>query len=88
MKIEEKTFLMKLNGKFQQLLEKGAITIEQLTEVYESVSVTQFKIPDEVSTSGKGTVNDILLHAEREGWLFKQSSNPLFSGALSWKKRW
>ncbi|CAP39464.2 Protein CBR-GRP-1 [Caenorhabditis briggsae] len=86
--VKDKPTLEKYIEMNEQLLESGAITIEQLTEVYESVSITQFKIPDEVSPTGKGSVNDILLHAEREGWLFKQSSNPLFSGALSWKKRW
>lgn len=86
--VKDKPSLEKYIDMNKELLARGAITIEMLTEVYEEVGETPFKIPDEVTASGKGSVNDILLHAEREGWLFKQSSNPVFSGALSWRKRW
>uniref|UniRef100_A0A8R1II74 PH domain-containing protein n=1 Tax=Caenorhabditis japonica TaxID=281687 RepID=A0A8R1II74_CAEJA len=86
--VKDKPSLEKYIEMNEDLLATGSITVEQLTEVFQSVSVTQFKIPDEVAATGKGSVDDILLHAEREGWLFKQSSNPVFSGPLSWKKRW
>uniref|UniRef100_A0A8R1I1G7 SEC7 domain-containing protein n=2 Tax=Caenorhabditis japonica TaxID=281687 RepID=A0A8R1I1G7_CAEJA len=71
--VKDKPSLEKYIEMNEDLLATGSITVEQLTEVFQSVSVTQFKIPDEVAATGKGSVDDILLHAEREGWLFNKA---------------
>ncbi|CAB3402792.1 unnamed protein product [Caenorhabditis bovis] len=68
----------------KELLEANAVSMQTLQAIYDSIKSSEFKIPQDDT----GSISDILLHAEREGWLYKQSSGQFLSGALSWKRRW
>ncbi|CAI5446308.1 unnamed protein product [Caenorhabditis angaria] len=65
-------------------LESDSVSIQTLQTIFDVIKSSEFKMPQDDT----GSISDILLHAEREGWLYKQSSNQFISGPLSWKKRW
>lgn len=59
------------------------VTVDLLSAIYESLKNAQFAMPLEERGSAA-----IHLNAEREGWLYKQSSSQFVAGPLSWKRRW
>ncbi|CAD6188641.1 unnamed protein product [Caenorhabditis auriculariae] len=68
----------------KELVDAGSVRTSTLQSIYDCIKSCQFKIPDEDACG----IADILLHAEREGWLYKQSSSQFLSGPLAWKRRW
>ncbi|CAJ0596936.1 unnamed protein product [Cylicocyclus nassatus] len=67
----------------KELLDAGSVNTALLAQIFDSIRTREFKIPcDDAARL------DNILHPDREGWLYKQSSSQFISGPLSWKRRW
>ncbi|CAI4228995.1 unnamed protein product [Auanema sp. JU1783] len=67
----------------KEYLTKKMVTIPMLTAIYDSLRSAEFAMPQDETGSA-----EIHLNADREGWLYKQSSGQFMAGPLAWKKRW
>ncbi|KHJ86113.1 Sec7 domain protein, partial [Oesophagostomum dentatum] len=68
----------------KELLDAGSVNTALLAQIFDSIRTREFQIPCEDAAR----LDNIFLHPDREGWLYKQSSSQFISGPLSWKRRW
>ncbi|EPB70173.1 PH domain protein [Ancylostoma ceylanicum] len=68
----------------KELLDAGSVNTAILAQIFDSIRAREFQIPCEDAAR----LDNIFLHPDREGWLYKQSSSQFISGPLSWKRRW
>ncbi|VDM79712.1 unnamed protein product [Strongylus vulgaris] len=68
----------------KELLDAGSVSTAILAQIFDSIRTREFKIP----CDDAARLDNIFLHPDREGWLYKQSSSQFISGPLSWKRRW
>lgn len=66
----------------KEYLDQKLVTVDMLSSIYESLKNAQFAMP--LDEKGSAAIH---LNADREGWLYKQSSGQ-FVGPLAWKRRW
>lgn len=68
----------------KELLDAGSVSTATLSQIFDSIRTREFQIP----CDDAARLDNVFLHPDREGWLYKQSSSQFISGPLSWKRRW